>query len=236
VSHEAFADNLGEGTAFNRAGWFHLTPWDDDGDHGTHCAGTIAATTEGGGVVPETTLHAVKVLGADGTGTSDDIAAGIEHAADQGYDVLNLSLAGPKAKVVRDACSYADRQGCVLVAAAGGDDDPAPGTYDSTIAVGGTDEDGAVADFSPDGAVDLLAPGEDVRSAVPGGYDLKSGNSMACAHVSGVAAALLSDGFEPTTVDVLLSSSAEDLGYEPRMQGDGLVDAAAALGYDSDED
>lgn len=71
-------------------------PYDDHG-HGTHVAGTIAAldneiTGSLVGVAPCVELYAVKVLSASGSGTSSQIAAGIEWAADNGMDIASLSL------------------------------------------------------------------------------------------------------------------------------------------------
>jgi subtilisin len=71
--------------------------WDDDNGHGTHVAGTANAIDNSEGVVgvsTEATLHAVKVLDENGRGSFSDVAAGLRTAADEGYDVANMSLGG----------------------------------------------------------------------------------------------------------------------------------------------
>jgi subtilisin len=129
AQHETLEANLGEGYATTDAACTTncsgggpgggggndigecLAEWDDDNDHGTHCAGTAAAADDGTGVLgvaPEATLHAVKVLACDGSGSFDDIAAGIEWSADQGHDVQSMSLgADTDSSVVKDALQYA---------------------------------------------------------------------------------------------------------------------------------
>jgi serine protease len=102
--------------------------------HGTHVAGTAAAITNNGtgvaGVAPDARILAVKVLGETG-GTFEEIAAGIRWAADNGADVINLSLGGrPGTQALtisgvfgetREAVEYASSKGVVVVAAAGND-------------------------------------------------------------------------------------------------------------------
>ena len=84
-------------------------PADDDDGHGTHVAGTIGATNEGAGLVgvaPGTTVYAVKVLGADGTGDVSEVICGLEwvaeHADDFDIAVANMSLGAESGR--RPAC------------------------------------------------------------------------------------------------------------------------------------
>lgn len=79
-------------------------PANDDNGHGTHVAGTIAARNTGAGVVgvvPGTTIYAVKVLDARGSGLDSQIICGLDwvaaNAASRGIGVANLSLGGPGA-------------------------------------------------------------------------------------------------------------------------------------------
>src|SRR6056297_2001180 len=121
--------------------------WGDDNGHGTHCAGIAGAVDNSEGVLgvgAEVTLHAVKVLDANGGGSISDIAAGIEYVADQGWDVGSLSLGGGATSTLRDAVQYADSNGVTLVAAAGNsgpctDCVGYPAAYPETIAVSSTD-------------------------------------------------------------------------------------------------
>ncbi|MDY7081432.1 MAG: S8 family serine peptidase, partial [Halobacteria archaeon] len=84
--------------------------------------------------------------------------------------------------------------------------------------------------------VDLAAPGQNVPSTVPAGTTSLSGTSMACPHVSGVAAQLIAEGMSPSEARQKMFNMAEDIGLGENQQGNGLVDSAAALGHDSSDD
>ncbi|WP_254823074.1 S8 family serine peptidase [Haloglomus halophilum] len=214
----------------------------DDNGHGTHVAGTVGATDDSGGVVgvaPGVTVHAVKALTAAGVGYNADLARGVELAAEQGWDVVNLSVettAASGTRMLRDACAFARERGVVLVAAAGNygpcsDCVAAPGKLPTTIGVGATDADDDVAGFSSTGpGVDIAAPGVDVRSTDLGaGYTEKSGTSMATPHVTGAAALLRAAGHDPARTEERLLYTAEDIGREVAETGAGLLDVPAAL-------
>jgi subtilisin len=216
--------------------------WDDDNDHGTHCAGTVAAIDNDTGVVgvaPDVTLHAVKVLDCCGSGGYDDIAAGIEWTADQGYDVGSLSLGGDSSSVVKDAVQYARDRGVLLVAAAGNDGECSdcvgyPAAYEEVIAVSATDENDNLTSFSSTGPeVEIAAPGANVLSSIPrSDYTEFSGTSMACPHVAGAGAQLMANGNSDTEARQQLKDTAEDIGLSSNEQGSGRLDVAAALGID----
>ncbi|KAF5057560.1 Subtilase family protein [anaerobic digester metagenome] len=216
---------------------------DDDHGHGTHCAGIAAATidnTLGIAGISQSRIMAEKVLDSNGSGTSSITAAAICHAADNGADVISMSLGadGPS-QIVEEACRYAWEKGCVLVAASGNDGATRviyPAAYDTVIAVGSVGKTGSRSTFSNYGTnLDLVAPGESILSTTPGNtYGQKSGTSMACPHVSGVAALLLSHypGMSNLEVRNRLTETADDLGAAGKdtRYGYGLVNAFAALG------
>ncbi|WP_232686206.1 S8 family peptidase [Halobacterium zhouii] len=244
--HPDLVDNLGAGKAFVKARGSYAENWDDDNDHGTHCAGIADAddNTQGvRGVSTEATLHAVKVLDKRGSGSFSDIAAGVEYVADQGWDVGSMSLgASSGSSVLKDACSYAYGKGVFLVAAAGNSGPCSdcvgyPASYSECLAVSSSASDDSLSGFSSTGPeVELIAPGTDVYSTIPGGYDTFSGTSMATPHVAGAAGLLMANGYTNTDARSRLKSTAEDLGLGSNEQGSGLLDAAAALGYDSSDD
>lgn len=138
----------------------------DKNGHGTHVAGIIAAVTNNNtgvaGVAPGAKILPVRVLDADGSGTTDQIAAGVRYAADQGADVINLSLGvlsgvDKAAKilgaldVVYESFAYAASKGAVVVAAAGNDSAPfcaEPSGADGVICVGATDRNDLKAWYS----------------------------------------------------------------------------------------
>ena len=222
-------------------------PWDDDHDHGTHVAGTVDAAnnTEGVvGVATSATLHALKALDCNGAGTFSDIASAIMYAADQGWEVVNMSLGSTvDSQTVHDACKYAYRRNVVLVAAAGNDGPCTncvnyPAAYNEVIAVSATTREDTLADFSSTGPeIELAAPGRDIQSTVPGGYASFSGTSLAAPHVGGAAAHLMAVGFnnannsydDPGGARGRLRDTAENIGLSENEQGNGLVDVEAAL-------
>jgi len=158
-------------------------PLDDNG-HGTHVAGTIAesATFGAPSVTPDyltgiafgARIMPVRVLDADGVGSTDDVATGILWAARNGADVINVSLNfDPAVNSCRDVptvCASirkATRLGALVVASAGNQLERRgtahalfPGAAPKAFAVGATTEDGCLAVYSQYGRrTDLLAPG-----------------------------------------------------------------------------
>jgi thermitase len=223
---------------------------DDDPDpedghgHGTHVSGTIASALNNSisiaGVAPEICLFAVRVLGDDGSGTAEGVAAGIVHAADAGARVINLSLGCDcdTQQVIEEALQYASSRDAVVVAAAGNDSVDHlgyPASSPLTIAVGAVDRNLELASFSNHGpGLDLVAPGVDVVSLFRDGESCTgSGTSMATPHVSGAAALVRSvnSSLDRNEVRDLLRHEARDLGdpgYDT-LFGAGLVDARAAV-------
>lgn len=179
-------------------------PMDDQG-HGTHVAGIIAAernTFGTTGVAYNAQIMPIKVLDKNGNGTSKNIAQGIIYAANNGADVINLSLGGNYSPEDVQAIRYATQKGAIVVMAAGNNGFAQP-TYpaalatDWGIAVGAIDRYGYVPDFSNRAGSDnrlgyVVAPGVDIYSTIPNNkYDLKEGTSMATPYVSGVVALML---------------------------------------------
>lgn len=235
----------------NHAAWTDCSggncthPWADDGGHGTHVAGTIAAEQGDSGVVgvaPDATLHALKVCSGRGGCRTSSIVEAIRYAADQGWDVINLSLGSPReSPALQAAGTYAVEAGVVPVAAAGNRGSPNsvgyPAAYDEYLAVSATTIEDGIAGFSSTGPeVDIAAPGEDVCSADLAGHAARSGTSMAAPHVAGAVAQLRSAGYTPSEGRQRLRETAEDISHGETEQGAGLVDVAAALGYDSQDD
>lgn len=171
--------------------------------HGTHVAGIVAAASNAlgvAGVAYGAKVMVVRVLdctaGNKCPGSHEDIASGIQFAADNGAKVINLSLGGSAlVPLVRSAVQYAIGKGSILVAAAGNDSLGTlsyPARYPEVIAVGATDSLDHVPVFSNYGEnLDVVAPGKYIWSTMPGGiYKRNTGTSMASPFVAGVVAIL----------------------------------------------
>lgn len=130
-------------------------------------------------------------------------------------------------------------KGGVVIFAAGNDAlfNAAPGNYSEVIAVGSVTSDGTRSSFSNYGDwVDIAAPGSGIYSALPGNsYGNMSGTSMACPHVSGVAALLVSyfggPGFTNEMLKERILGSANTSILSPAYQVGGLLDAYGAFVY-----
>lgn len=228
-------------------------PMDDNG-HGTHVAGTVAAESDGDGVVgvaPEASLYALKVLNSSGSGDYSDVIAALQWCVDNNIQVTNNSYgsSGDPGETVKTAFdnAYYD-YGIIHVAAAGNSGNPPgrgdniiyPARYESVIAVAATDQNDKRASWSSTGPdVELSAPGVAINSTLlGGGYGEKSGTSMASPHVAGAVALVwvANPGWSNDIVRTQLQSTADDLGDSGRdsLYGYGLVDADEAAGVEND--
>lgn len=239
----------------------------DDNGHGTHVAGIIAATrgnhvyfTTGQetnlnmhGVAYNAKILPVKVIDDSGSGSSVDIAAGIDYARVGGAKIVNLSLGGitisgvdPFPEITSSVT--AAMQNNVLIFAASGNSGAAnpiwPArnaaalnnivTTGAIISVGSVDANNNVSSFSNrcgDAMVwCLVAPGENIHSTYWAGgssYAVMNGTSMATPFASGAAAILLSEfpNLTPRQVAELLLETADDLGSPgvDNIYGHGLI-------------
>ena len=214
--------------------------FDDDG-HGTHVAGTLAASLNGVGVVgvaPSISIMALKFIGNDPDCGLDSAAiAAIDYAKSFGVTIVNASWGGRGRP--QDALELYDAiadSGMLFVAAAGNDGDDSdtdplpslPAAFDlpNIVSVAAIDNSGGLAWFSNYGAttVDIAAPGEGILSALPADSELPApgwgwldGTSMAAPHVSGTAALVAS---------VFPSLAADPAALKARLLSTGKPDAA----------
>ncbi|MEO7836639.1 MAG: S8 family serine peptidase, partial [Acidimicrobiales bacterium] len=226
----------------------------DDNGHGTHVAGIAGAATGNGvgvaGTAPGARILPVKVLDGSGGGSADDVADGIRWAADNGADVINLSLentvpllGGLFESPVPGAVRYAWGKGVVVVFAAGNSAlfPSSAGAVPALVVTATTRQDQKAGYASGVGSAawGLAAPGgagsgggEDILSTLPGGaYGFKAGTSMAAPHVAAAAAVLRGRGLSPQATVEKLLATAKDLGTPgpDTTFGAGRLDLACAV-------
>ncbi|HET8817411.1 MAG TPA: S8 family serine peptidase [Pseudidiomarina sp.] len=230
--------------------------YDQGGPHGTHVAGTIAAINNSTGVRgvigSNPSMHIVKVFNASGWGYTSSLISAIEVCANNGSDVVNMSLGGGGASQTEaNAMQQLADSGVLLIAAAGNDGSPNrstdalsyPASYNAVVSVAAVDSNKNLAGFSQKNSqVEIAAPGVSVLSTYPtgtgsggGNYGTMSGTSMASPHVAGVAALVWSNypSCSASQIRNALNASAQDLGASGRdvAYGFGLVQAKDAMDY-----
>lgn len=230
----------------------------DNAGHGTHVTGIIAAEMDNSigiaGVASNAVILPIKSMekrGGSSSGTMSTISRGIRLAADNGADIISMSIGWPlffsdcSFRLLKEALDYADSKGCVLVAAAGNNgsdtDLTMPGKYSKCFSVGAITPAMFCADYSNTGpGLDIFAPGGGtgaygVLSTVPfavesTGYARMSGTSMATPHISGMLAVLMSLGMDAEEAKDALVASSEYLEGEDAGIANCYAAAAGARG------
>jgi len=238
ASHEDFA-------GVNFVGGYPADKWYLDGcGHGTHVAGTIAAMSNGTGVVGVSpgavSMYIVRMYGDScGWAYVSDLVSAAFKCRDAGANIINMSLGGDVGGGVEEMVFdmlYND-YGILSVAAAGNDGSTNPfypGSYDSVISVAAVDQSNVVAGFSQKhDQVELAAPGVSILSTYKnGGYTTMSGTSMAAPHVTAAAALVWSGDPTKTNAEIrqVLQQTALDLGTSgwDNSYGYGLIRSKTA--------
>jgi len=209
----------------------------DDNGHGTAAAGVIAARGHNGvgiaGACWECLVMPVQVLGADGTGKTSDVAAGIIWAVDHGARVINMSLGAPGVtEAMTEAIDYAASKDAVIVAAAGNSSSTTPfypAADNGVISVAASNPDDQLYTWSNHGPwVEIAAPGCNGALWLKGGYVSFCGTSSAAPLVAGLAALVRSARSTATAAETVQTV----YGAVDQMSGDvhrGRVNAGAAL-------
>lgn len=238
--------------------------WGSPHPHGTHVAGIIAGNgSKYKGMAPEAEIWSYKIFPTQpgesnesrGADAIEDVVKDMQQ--EKRLRIANCSWGSPSPtldgnSVVSETVERATKLGLVLVKSAGNDGTKRPGPGSLTIpadargdviVVGASSRDStSVMPFSSRGPTsddrfkpDILAPGEQIMSAKPGGgYVRQSGTSMASPHIAGIAALILEryPKLQPFEIKKILMQSAKKLDaseFDENAQGVGLVDAVKAL-------
>jgi subtilisin family serine protease len=209
-SHTEFSGRIGAGYDAVDGG----AP-DDCNGHGTHVAGTVGGSTYG--VAKRVTLHGVRVLDCNGSGTTSGVVAGINWVTTNYTNtkpaVANMSLGGGASQTLDTALRNSVAAGVVHVVAAGNETADAcnssPAREPLAITVGATNSSDQRASFSNYGTcLDIFAPGVNILSSWYTGDSAAgslSGTSMASPHVAGVVALHLASSPSASPADVAAS-------------------------------
>jgi subtilisin family serine protease len=202
--------------------------------HGTAVAGIIAARADNGvgivGVAPQAALMALRACWqtpADGdiaVCSSFTLAKALQFALDQDAKVVNLSLGGPRDRLLGQLLDVAMSRGMVIVAAADSrfSEGGFPASVPGVLAVAADDAHDLPSDI-------LLAPGRDIPTTLPGQrWGLVSGSSFAAAQMAGLVALLLelAPDQKPQQIRETLAASETTLASREHRS---IVDACAAI-------
>jgi len=190
----------------------------DCNGHGTHCAGTVGSRSYG--VATSSSLYGIRVLSCLGFGSNSGVLDGINQVGLNGQlpAVVSMSLGGGSSTATDNAVQSLIDLGFTVSVAAGNENQDAcnvsPARVSAAITVGATDNNDARASFSNYGScVDIFAPGVDITSTWRGRSNTAtstiSGTSMACPHVSGVAALILGQNPSLTPDEVMAQMLAD---------------------------
>ncbi|NND09293.1 MAG: S8 family serine peptidase [Saprospiraceae bacterium] len=199
--------------------------------HGTHCAGVAAAVSNNGigiaSFAPNSSfleVTGIKVLSDFGFGSQADIIKGMIKAADNGADVISMSLGGAtndeRERTYTEAVKYCREKGAIVVVAAGNANQPAtrfsPANTPGVITVSSINSNLGKSAFSntvKDVEYGIAAPGENIYSTFPrNSYKALSGTSMATPYVAGLVALMKSidPDLDVSTIHAILEATGID--------------------------
>ncbi|MGM4918832.1 S8 family serine peptidase [Tardiphaga sp. 813_E8_N1_3] len=210
--------------------------------HGTGIAGAIVSHARLMGSAPRARILAIRAFGVSQGGAESSsfiILKGINHAALNGAQVINMSFAGPQDPLIERGIAASASKGIVMVAASGNAGPKSPPLYPAAnpnvIAVSATDAYDRLFTASNRGShIAVAAPGVDIFLPAPDNkYQMTSGTSFSAAYISGLAALMIerNSQLRPNEIRSILMTTARDLGAPGRddLFGAGAADAYSAV-------
>ncbi|MGN0506222.1 MAG: S8 family serine peptidase [Lachnospiraceae bacterium] len=225
---------------------YTVLPEDND-NHGTHCAGIIAAAANNGigiaGVASNVDVRIMSLKIHGGSASSGSIANAIKairYAEAMGASICNMSWGTTN---YSQALELVIQESSMLFVTAAGNEAsnnnstpvyPASFRLPNVISVAFIDAFGNLASSSNYGTstVDIAAPGQDIYSTLVGTYGYSSGSSMAAPHVTGLAAMIYAyrDEIYPSQVKDLIINTMKPLSsLDAYLIHPGIPDALAAI-------
>ncbi len=220
----------------------------DPQGHGTHCAGIAAAVSNNKKGVASFSVDndfvevaSVRVLGSHGGGTQQGIIKGIIEAADQGADVISMSLGGPsnrsRQRAYEQAIKYANKAGAIVVVAAGNSNSDAanyaPANAPSAITVSAVDTSlnrASFSNYTTNITNGIAAPGVQIYTTIPKNkYASFNGTSMATPYVAGLLGLLKSIQPDLTTKQAYSILNSTGIDTKNTRQTGKLIQPAAAV-------
>ncbi|WP_257348406.1 S8 family peptidase [Pseudalkalibacillus decolorationis] len=250
IEHPDLEDRIIDGKNFTTDFNSDVTNFSDNNGHGTHVAGTIAASGSGNGVAgvaPGANLLILKVLTGEGSGKYEWIINAIQYAVDwegpngEKARVISMSLGGPQdVPELHEVIKYAVNHNVSVVCAAGNEGDDRentdefsyPGAYNEVIQVGAIDFQRKLAKFTNTNAeIDLVAPGVKILSTYPDNrYARLTGTSMSTPHISGAIALLITlcegefeRNLSEAEIYAQLIKRTTPIGFSKQGEGNGLL-------------
>ncbi len=223
TTHQEFAGRIGNGFSVVNDG----RNTTDCNGHGTHVSGTIGGAVYG--VAKQVTLHPVRVLGCNGSGTASGVIQGVDWVANNHTKpaVANMSLGGGISTALDNAVRNAIAAGVTFAVAAGNSNanacNASPARVSEALTVGATTSTDGRSSFSNFGTcVDVFAPGSSITSAWitnDTATNTISGTSMASPHAAGVAALVLQG--QPNATAATIAQAVVNGATSDRLSGIG---------------
>ncbi len=229
---QVYADGMG-GSLFDKVSFVPGESWvSDDDTHGEWCLSTVF------NCCPEATFGSIKVLdNENGSGAYSQVINGVNHAVQNGYTGISLSLGGPPSAALDAAVNAAEDKGLHVTQAGGNEqrgktdmiaDNTSPARASKPLTIAACNSDRAIADFSNFGScIDLACLGFAVAADYVSGF--WNGTSMATPYAQAGVALVRSAGALKDVAKQAILATARNTNEPAYKEGSGVMDVKAAL-------